>query len=426
MKICMIGTGYVGLTTGTVLTELGHEVFCVDKDKDKISRLNKGEVPIHEPGLSELIIKNKQRNNLHFTSDVHKAIKECSILFITVGTPPNEDGSQNLIALDEVVETLAQTITAHKTIIMKSTVLPGTNESVQETLIKRGINHGLFDIVSNPEFLREGYAVFDMMNPDRIVIGSHSEKSIKLVKSLYRKLDAPYVVTSLTGAEMIKYASNAFLATKISFINEIARICDAFDVEITDVVSGLATDKRISPHFLKAGLGYGGSCFSKDLRALEYTARQKNIITDILISVQKVNDTQTDLYIKKLIEKLYDLSDKKITVWGLSFKPDTDDIRDSRSLHLIDKLIEKGANVYAYDPIVHLPSSKITCHQDIYESIKGSDALILATEWSEFQKVNWIKVKDSMEGSVIVDGRNVIDPVIVKKHGFHYIGVARP
>ncbi|MGM7722610.1 UDP-glucose dehydrogenase family protein [Metabacillus sp. Hm71] len=426
MKICVIGTGYVGLTTGAVLADLGHEVHCVDKNKLKIEKLLEGEIPIYEPGLKKLIVRNKKRGLLHFSTDIQGVMKDCPILYITVGTPTNKDGSQNLTAIIEVINTIVQTtITSHKTIITKSTVLPGTNEWIHQSLIEKGIDSSMFDVVSNPEFLREGNAVFDMMNPDKIVLGARRTKPIEIVKTLYEKLHAPYIITSLTGAEMIKYASNAFLATKISFINEMARICDAYNVEISHIANALGTDKRIGPYFLNAGLGYGGSCFPKDVRALEYAAKQKNIVPEMLMAVQNVNDSQIDLYIDKLVNKLTSLDGKKMTVWGLSFKPETDDIRESRSLLLIDKLLERGAEIHAYDPIVHLFEPAITIHQDMYESIKGADALIIATEWNQFKTVDWKKVKDFMKGNILVDGRNIIDPKIVTSHQFHYIGVAR-
>ncbi|WP_246941735.1 UDP-glucose dehydrogenase family protein [Bacillus pinisoli] len=425
MKICVIGTGYVGLTTGTVLADLGHEVYCVDKDKLKIETLARGEVPIYEPGLSELIVRNKDRELLHFTTDIRRAIQKCPVIFITVGTPANEDGSQDLTAINEVIKTLAEEITSHKTIITKSTVLPGTNEKIIETLIDKGIDSSMFDLISNPEFLREGNAVYDMFHPDRIVVGVKRKESMKIVEELYEKLDAPYIITSLTGAEMIKYASNAFLATKISFINELSRICDAYNVEITDIANALGQDKRIAPYFLQAGLGFGGSCFPKDVRALEYAAKQKNIVPEILTAVQHVNDTQVDVYIEKLMTHFTKLEGKKITVWGLAFKPETDDTRESRALVLIKKLLVKGAHIQAYDPIVQLPQKSITVHHDIYESIRGADVLIIATEWNQFKTVDWKKVKDLMKGDILVDGRNIIDPKRIESYQFQYIGVAR-
>jgi len=425
MKICVIGTGYVGLTTGTVLSDLGHDVYCVDNDKTKIEKLNEGKVPIYEPGLSALIDRNKKRGRLHFLSDIHYGIKECPIIYITVGTPTNEDGSQNLTAINDVIDSIGQSIHSHKTIITKSTVIPGTNEWIHQTLMEKGIDSNMFDIVSNPEFLREGNALADMLNPDKIVVGVKRQKPIETIKKLYAKIHAPYIITSLTGAEMIKYASNAFLATKISFMNEMARICDAYDVEISHIASALGRDKRIGPYFLHAGLGYGGSCFPKDVRALEYAAKQKDIIPEIVMAVQNVNDSQINLYLEKLTNKLTNLNGKKISVWGLAFKPETDDTRESRSLLLIKKLLEKGAEIHAFDPIVQLSDPAITVYEDMYEAVKESDALIIATEWSQFKSVDWKKVKDFMKGNILVDGRNIIDRNHVAGYQFHYIGVAR-
>lgn len=425
MKICVIGTGYVGLTTGTVLSDLGHDVYCVDNDRTKIEKLNEGKVPIYEPGLSALIDRNKKRGRLHFISDIHYGIKECPIIYITVGTPANEDGSQNLTAINDVIDSIGQSIHSHKTIITKSTVIPGTNEWIHQTLMEKGIDSNMFDIVSNPEFLREGNALADMLNPDKIVVGVKRQKPIETIKKLYAKIHAPYIITSLTGAEMIKYASNAFLATKISFMNEMARICDAYDVEISHIANALGRDKRIGPYFLHAGLGYGGSCFPKDVRALEYAAKQKDIIPEIVMAVQNVNDSQINLYLEKLTNELTNLNGKKISVWGLAFKPETDDTRESRSLLLIKKLLEKGAEIHAFDPIVQLSDPAITVYEDMYEAVKESDALIIATEWSQFKSVDWKKVKGFMKGNILVDGRNIIDRNHVAGYQFHYIGVAR-
>lgn len=426
MKVCIIGTGYVGLTTGTVLADFGHEIYCVDKDKHKLQLLNHDEIPIYEPGLKEMVIRNKKLGKLHFTDDIDDAITRCEIIFITVGTPSQADGRPNLTYIKEVIAILADTITSHKTIIIKSTVPPGTNEWIEQSLSENGIDPKLFDIVSNPEFLREGSAVKDMLNPDKIVIGVKRPEPIKIIQRLYQKVNAPYIITSLTGAEMIKYSSNAFLATKISFINEIARICDAYNVDIKDVTLGLGTDPRIGSLFLNSGLGFGGSCFPKDLQALQYAALQKQIVPEILIAVQKVNDTQVNFYFEKLVRELSSIENKKITVWGLTFKPDTDDTRFSRALSFIDKLVAAGANVHAYDPVVHITTPPPFCHKNIYDSIQDSEALIIATEWDEFKTVDWGKVSSLMKGNIIVDGRNFINQQILKKHNFNYIGVARP
>ncbi len=426
MKVCVIGTGYVGLTTGTVLAEFGHDVYCVDKDQHKIQLLIRGHIPIYEPGLEEMVKQNKQLGKLHFSNNLQEALQICSVIFITVGTPPLADGRPNLTYLKRVIEEISSNLTSHKTIIIKSTVPPGTNEWVATSLLEKGIEPTLFDVVSNPEFLREGSAVWDMLHPDKIVIGIKRPEPIKTMQALYRNVNASFIITSLTGAEMIKYASNAFLATKISFMNEMSRICDAYNVDIKEVALGLGTDPRIGPLFLNAGLGYGGSCFPKDLQALEQAALQKNITPEILLAVQKVNDTQIDFYFAKLNEALTSLKNKKITVWGLAFKPETDDTRYSRALHFIEKLVGAGAEVHAYDPIVQLDTSPPICHTMIYESIENSDALIVATEWDEFKKIDWKKVKDLMKGSIVVDGRNFLDPQLLKRYHLNYVGVARP
>ncbi|OIJ18759.1 UDP-glucose 6-dehydrogenase [Anaerobacillus alkalidiazotrophicus] len=426
MKVCVIGTGYVGLTTGTVLADYGHDVYCIDKDQHKLSLLNKGKIPIYEPGLQEMVNHNKVEGRLHFSNNLKQSVNECSVIVITVGTPPNEDGSPNLTFFQEVINDLSEYLTSHKTIIVKSTVPPGTNEWVEQMLLEKGLQPQLFDIVSNPEFLREGSAVHDMLYPDKIVIGIKRPEPIKTLQTLYYNVNAPFIITSLTGAELIKYASNAFLATKISFINEIARICDAYHVDIKDISLGLGTDPRIGPLFLNAGLGYGGSCFPKDVQALQHAALKKNIVPEILKAVQQVNDTQIDLYFEKLVNELSTVKNKKITVWGLAFKPETDDTRFSRSLRFIDKLVSAGAIVHAYDPIVHFTNQSLTCHTNIYESIVDADAVIVATEWSEFKNINWKKVKDIMKGNVVIDGRNFLEPQALRKYNIKYIGVARP
>ncbi|WP_078430377.1 UDP-glucose dehydrogenase family protein [Alkalihalobacterium alkalinitrilicum] len=425
MNICVIGAGYVGLTTAAVLSDCGHYVDCVDIDSKRIAVLKKGIVPIFEPGLKEIIDKSIQNNFLTFSTKVKEKIAENPIIFITVGTPSLEDGSPNLSYVKSVVDDIAASITSHKTIIVKSTVPPGTNEEIHNMLLEKNVDPSLFDIVSNPEFLREGTAVKDMLEPDKIVIGIKRPEPLQVMQKIYKQVHAPYIVTSLTGAEMIKYASNAFLATKISFINEIARICDAYGVNVSDVSLGLGTDPRIGPLFLRAGLGYGGSCFPKDLQGLTYSAKKKNIHPELITSVQNVNDTQIDVYFKKLKSAIPDLNGKQITVWGLSFKPDTDDIRYSASIRLIDKLLEEGANIHAYDPIVKLDKPNIICHSNVYESVKQSDVLIIATEWKEFKGIDWLKVKEEMNGNIVLDGRNIIDPRTVKYVGFHYLGVGQ-
>lgn len=428
MEICVVGAGYVGLTSASVLADLGHTVYCVDTNKDKIRSLDLGEVPIYEPGLKELITQNK--DNITFSSRVTDYISKSPVILIAVGTPSLPDGKTDLTYIYSVVDMIATSLTVYKTIITKSTVPPGTNEEIYKRFIQKGIAPELFSVVSNPEFLREGSAIFDMKNADKIVIGmkKNDKKSLQIMKLLYKGLEAPYIITSLSGAEMIKYTSNAFLATKISFINEIARICDKYEVNIEDVVKGISTDPRISPHFLQSGLGYGGSCFPKDVSSLEQSALSKNITPLILQAVQNTNQTQVDFYIQKITSIFNELHTKTMTVLGIAFKPNTDDTRYSPAVQLIDKLSQLGCNVNTYDPKATLPflgKSTIIQYPTLEQSITDTDCIIIATEWDEFLHLDWKKLKQLMRGNVVLDARNCIDSSIIGEHGLQYIGVAR-
>lgn len=428
MNVCIIGAGYVGLTTAAVLANLGHTVCCVDKNVKHIQTLKQGNVPIYEPGLKELFETNRER--VTFTTSV-ASIEKASVLLIAVGTPSLSDGKTDLTYVRSAVDEIADSLSSYKTIIIKSTVPPGTNEEIHSMFIKKGIPPHLFDIVSNPEFLKEGTAIYDAENPDKIVVGLRKDdkKSLSVMKELYRGLDAPYIVTNLNGAEMIKYASNAFLATKISFINEIARICDKYGVNIQDVVKGISTDPRISPHFLQSGIGYGGSCFPKDVCSLEHSALSKHVTPLILQAVQAVNATQVDLYIEKLTSAFEQLRERTITVLGIAFKPNTDDIRSSPAVHLIEKLYELGCHVHTYDPKATLPISlktNVTQHPTLEQSVAGSDCIVIATDWPEFFNLDLAKMKELMKGTIILDARNCLDPQTVRQHGLRYIGVARP
>ncbi|PLT32283.1 UDP-glucose/GDP-mannose dehydrogenase family protein [Bacillus sp. V5-8f] len=429
MEICVIGAGYVGLTSAAVLADLGHSLYCIDTDEEKIKQLKQGKMPIFEPGLSELIRKNER--NLIFSSSIAEHIKTASVIFIAVGTPSLPDGRTDLSYVFSVVDDLAKAIDSYKTIITKSTVPPGTNEIIVNKLIDKGLSQELFHVVSNPEFLREGSAIYDMTHPDKIVVGKMEEddQSLPILKNIYQKIKSPYIVTSLTGAEMIKYASNAFLATKISFINEIARICDKQGVNIEDIAKGIGTDPRIGPHFLSAGIGYGGSCFPKDVRALEHSALDKHVTPLILQAVQSVNGTQIDLYIEKLSVLFGDLTGKNISVLGFSFKPNTDDTRYSPAVSLIQRLGEMGCNVNAYDPKAHLPiDARQTAiqHAQVEKAIMEADCVVIATDWDDFKQLDWKQVKSLMRGDCIVDARNCVDPGSVRQEGLKYIGVARP
>ncbi|RWQ69630.1 UDP-glucose dehydrogenase family protein [Bacillus cereus] len=427
MDICIIGSGYVGITSAAVLADLGHDVICVDKDQEKIHSLQKGECPIYEPDLKELI--NKNRNRLQFSCDIDNAIRQSPVIFIAVGTPSTSSGKTDLKYIYSVIDLLVPAITSYKTIITKSTVPPGTNQLLYETLIKRGVSSALFNIVSNPEFLREGSAVHDMLIPDRTIIGIQKgdTTSLKIMQDIYKGISAPFLCTGLNEAEMIKYTSNVFLATKISFINEISRICDAYNIDIVEVAKGIGYDFRINPHFLQAGMGYGGSCFPKDLHSLIYTANDRHVAVPILQAVQSINSTQIDLYVEKIKKAIKEPS-KKITVLGIAFKPNTDDIRSSLAVILLEKLIPHGYDLHAYDPKAFLPSHlkrQVTQHDNLESSITNSDCIIIATEWEEFKTLNWKQVKQVMKGCTIVDGRNCIAKDEIEKYGLQYIGVGR-
>lgn len=428
MNICVIGAGYVGLTSATVIANLGHHVICIDKNNDKINALNNGIVPIYEPGLDELILKNK--SHLQFSTKIHEGVTKSSVLLIAVGTPSNADGSSDLSYIYSVIDEISPLISSYKTIITKSTVPPGTNERIIQRLLTNGVSDTLFDVVSNPEFLREGTAINDMIHADRIVVGvqENDDRSLPIIKKMYYGLQSPYIVTSLNGAEMIKYASNSFLALKISFINELARICDEFHVDVQDVARGMGMDKRISPHFLQAGLGFGGSCFPKDVRALSYIAKSKNINPILLEALQDVNRTQVSIYIKKLQDVLLNLQNKTISILGIAFKANTDDTRESPAVHLIEQVSKRGANVLAYDPKAKLPYEIENVKQvgSIEESLKGADCVIVATDWKQFKQLNWSYVKSQLKGNTIIDARNFLNKQDIIKNGLNYVGIARP
>ena len=427
MDICVIGAGYVGLTQAAVLADLGHAVYCVDTNKERVQSLTRGEIPIYEPGLKELVKKNKER--LSFSSSPKAAIKQSSVIFIAVGTPAMPDGQTDLTYVQSVIDQLAETITSYTTIVTKSTVPPGTNEWIHDKLIEKGLDTTLFSVVSNPEFLREGSALQDMFHADKIVIGKKDtdDRSLHIMKEIYKKLPSPFVVTSLSGAEMIKYTSNAFLATKISFINEIAKICDSYGVNIEDVVKGIGLDPRISPHFLQSGIGYGGSCFPKDVRSLEHSALKKNIRPLILQAVQEINLTQVDLYLTKLKETFPDIAGRKMAVLGIAFKPNTDDTRYSPAIALIEQLSNLGAEIHAYDPKAHLPVSieNVTEHKSMEEALTDADVVVIATDWDEFKLADLKRMKKLMKGTLVMDARNCLDPAAVAKAGLQYKAVAR-
>ncbi|KHF40453.1 UDP-glucose dehydrogenase family protein [Halalkalibacter okhensis] len=426
MDVCVIGAGYVGLTTSTVLANYGHQVYCVDKQKDRVEMLRNGKVPIYEPGLEEMLVKNSKKGQLIFTTDLKTAVSKSDVIFIAVGTPQDMDGRTDLRFFEGVINELAPLIKTYKIVITKSTVPLGTNEELEQKLLEQGVLKENVDVVSNPEFLREGTAIHDMLYPDKIVIGMKEQRTIQVLQKLYHFIDAPYIITSLSGAEMIKYASNAFLAVKISFINELAKIADAYEVDITDVALGIGMDPRIGHHFLQAGLGYGGSCLPKDLSSLEHQSIKKNIAPHLLQAAQTVNDSIIDHYLNKLKTEVPDYQKKKITVWGATFKPNTDDLRHSQALKLINRLVDEGSNVHLYDPIVSLKIDNTSTYQDMFDSVKDTDILIVATEWKQFIDADWKKVSAQMRGKIVLDCRNCLQPYTLRKNGLLYLGVARP
>jgi len=446
MKVCVIGTGYVGLVTGVCLAEIGNTVLCVDKDKDKINKLTNGKVPIYEEGLEELIKKNIDSGNLIFNEDTAFCIKESEIIFICVGTPPLASGRPDLSAIDEVARLIGQSINGYKIISNKSTVPIGTAKRIRK-IIKENQNNTNgsyeFDIVSNPEFLKEGEAVKDAFFPERIVIGSESKKAIKIMKELYspiinqdfdyalnnthKKDKIPVLVTDSVSSELIKYASNAFLATKISFINEIANICERVGANILDVTYGMGLDSRIGSRFMKAGIGWGGSCFPKDVRALSYTAEEYGSPANILNAVIQVNNHQRFKVIQKAVNMLGIIDDKIIGVLGLSFKPDTDDTREAPSVAIINKFLELGAEVRVYDPVVkEYPEDMdrgAVMVASPYKAVEKANLMVLVTEWDEFYNLDFEKVKSLMANLNIIDGRNIFNKEKLIKLGFNYTGI---
>ena len=430
-KITVIGVGYVGLVTGTCLAELGNKVIGVDIDEKRIKDLNKGIIPIYEQGLEELVKKNLKEERLKFTVDAAEAIKNSEIVFIAVGTPPMPDGSVNLDYVKSAAETIAKNMNGYKVIINKSTVPIGTGDVVSKII--RGNYKGKFDVVSNPEFLREGTAVVDFMNPDRIVVGTDSEQAEKILRELYSKFETEnFIFTDVKTAEMIKYASNAFLATEISFINSIANLCEKLGADVKKVSKGMMLDGRIGERaFLHAGVGYGGSCFPKDVKGLIQIAQENGIRFGILEEVENTNEAQKKSLLTK-IQKLLgnDLAGKQITVWGLAFKPHTDDVREAPALVLIRQLLDRGAKVKVFDPIAQKQAEKILNNTVVYEndllkSVEKSDCLVIVTEWPEFKEVDLKEIKDKLNCPYMVDGRNVFDPKKMKRLGFKYISVGR-
>ena len=430
MKIAIIGTGYVGLVTGTCFAQIGNDVICADNDSKKIEVLMSGGVPIYEPGLKELITKNIDGGRLKFTTDMREAVKGSDVIFICVGTPSREDGSADLTAIEKVSRTIAENVDGYKLIVEKSTVPVETGEWVKKTIDMLTKGNVDFDIASNPEFLREGSAINDFMNPDRVVIGVESKKAEEILRDLYEPLDTEIVVTNIAGAEIIKHASNSFLATKISFINALSNICEKAGADIDAVAMGIGLDSRINTHFLKAGIGFGGSCFPKDVKAFIHISERLGYPFGLLKEVERINEAQKDVVMGKAAELLWNIPDKTIAVWGLAFKPNTDDIRSAPAIDIIGRLLKEGAKIRVYDPAAMERSREVLGDNvvycgDIYETAEKSDCIMLMTEWDEFRDVDWNKIKGIMAQPVILDGRNLYDPEKLKKLGFKYAGIGR-
>ena len=437
MKIAIVGTGYVGLVSGTCFAEMGTEVYCVDVDAQKIANLNQGILPIYEPGLEEMVQRNRKACRLHFLTDLAACLNKVEVVFSAVGTPPDEDGSADLKYVLEVAHTVGKYMEKYLTIVTKSTVPVGTAHKVrlaiQEELDKRHSNL-TFDVASNPEFLKEGAAVKDFLSPNRIVVGVESTRAKDLMTRLYRPFllnNFRVIFMDVPSAEMTKYAANAMLATRISFMNDIANLCEIVGADVNMVRKGIGTDERIGHHFLYPGCGYGGSCFPKDVKALVKTASDHGYPMRILQAVEAVNESQKSILFRKLEHYFQgDLKGKRIAVWGLAFKPETDDMREAPSLVVIQKLIESGCQVTAYDPVAISESRRrigdaVRYAKDIYDAVVDADALLLVTEWKEFRMPSWAAIKKLMANPLVVDGRNIYDPKEMEEYGFEYHCIGR-
>jgi len=431
MNLTIIGSGYVGLTTGACFAEVGHHVMCVDNDASKIASLLEGQIPIYEPGLENIVRKNVMSKRLQFTTSTEEGVDFGEVIFIAVPTPPQPDGSVDLSFIEKVAREIAVCLNSYRVIVDKSTVPVKTGERVSQS-IRRYAKPGVeFDVVSNPEFLREGSAVDDLMNPDRIVIGGNSDRALAVMQKVYEPFVAPVLVTDINSAELIKHAANSFLALKISYINALSEICENSGADVEKVAEGIGMDKRIGRSFLNAGLGYGGSCFPKDIAAFIAIAEQLGTPFTLLKEVQKINTRQIDRFLEGIREALWVLKEKKIAVWGLSFKQNTDDVRSSVAVQLIETLVKEGAEVTAFDPkgmekFKQLPvSSHVKLAESALEAATGAEALIVATEWPEFATVDFAKLRDVMRTPLIFDGRNLLDAHAAASYGFQYRGIGR-
>jgi UDPglucose 6-dehydrogenase len=432
MKLCVVGTGYVGLVAGTCFAESGNDVVCVDNVAAKVEALQHGVVPIYEPGLGELIARNVAESRLVFTTDLADAVGKCLVIFIAVGTPSGDDGAADLSAVISVAREIARTMDGYRVVVTKSTVPIGTHERIR-TEIARGTTHP-FDVVSNPEFLKEGAAIDDFMKPDRVVIGADSARAVEIMRQLYEpfvRTGNPILVMDNASAEMTKYAANALLATRISFMNEIANLCERVGADVDQVRRGISYDRRIGHHFLFPGVGYGGSCFPKDVKAVIHTAHEHGMTFPLLNAVEDVNEAQK----RRLVEKVSaefgeDLHGRRFAVWGLAFKPRTDDMREAPSLTIVEGLLARGAAVAVHDPEAmnearRLFGERVTYHRLNYDALAGADALLIVTEWNEFRRPDFARMKQLLRRPVIFDGRNLYEPEVMREHGFMYFPIGR-
>ncbi|HBE90255.1 MAG: UDP-glucose 6-dehydrogenase [Candidatus Andersenbacteria bacterium RIFCSPHIGHO2_12_FULL_46_9] len=436
-QLAFIGAGYVGLVSGTALAEIGHQVILVDNNKEKIAKLKKGVMPIYEPGLDKLVAKNVKAKRLSFTSSLKDAVNDSDVIFIAVNTPPLPTGKADLSYVAAAAREIAEVATSYKVVVDKSTVPVQTGERVAQTITqytKRGLhNKGAkidFDIVSNPEFLREGSAIKDFLEPDRIVVGVSNQRAEKIMREIYAPIDAPFVVTDVKSAELIKHASNSFLALKISFANALAKICELSGANIDRVAQGMGMDSRINTHFLNAGIGYGGSCFPKDVSAFITIAEELGYKFGLLEEVEKINQQARESFLLKVEQALWVIKGKKIAVWGLAFKPNTDDMRNAPSVPIIEHLHADGATVHAYDPEATATAkielgNKLTYCKNMYEPLKNADALVILTDWDEFKEPNWDKVSKLLKNPIIIDGRNLFSPSDMSAKGLVYHSVGR-
>lgn len=429
MRIGVVGAGYVGLVTAACLADLGNDVICNDIDKDKISKLKRGTVPFYEPGLEELVKRNQKEKRLQFISSLKEAVIKSEIIFIAVGTPPKKNGEADLTYVENVAREIARFMSSYRLIVEKSTVPVETGMWIKHTLQNSTRKKVKFDVASNPEFLREGSAINDFMHPDRIVIGVESKKAKDILLELYKPLNAPIIVTDIKSAEIIKHASNSFLATKISFINAIANICEKVGADVEEVTKGMGLDKRIGREFLDAGIGFGGFCLPKDIEAFIRISEKLGYDLELLKAVKKINDLQRTLLVNKIEKAIWNIKDKTIAILGLAFKPNTDDMRFAPSIEIINILQREGAKIRAYDPQAMVKAKTLLKDVkfcvDSYDAVKGADCAVIVTEWNEFKELNLAKLKKLLKQPVIVDGRNIYEPKKMKELGFRYYSIGR-